>query len=64
MPQEYIDAIEAAIERMVEGRRKLVSVVGTRNGGDAAAENLVKAQVAIEALYRARDDEKRRLAGD
>jgi hypothetical protein len=61
MAQEDIDAIDAAIQRMVEGRRGLVARVGTPQGGDAASENFVKLQAAIEALHRAREDEGKRL---
>ncbi|WP_156373644.1 MULTISPECIES: hypothetical protein [unclassified Rhizobium] len=64
MGNEYVDAVEAAIERTVNARRNLMAAVGTRDGGDKAIDNIIRYQNALEALYRARDNEKSLLSPD
>ena len=61
MSNENIEAIDAALQRALEDRRRLVLLTGGRQGQPEDAKAFIAAQDTIEALLAARDDEVQRL---
>ncbi|CDN49073.1 hypothetical protein [Neorhizobium galegae] len=60
MAQEHLDAVEAAIENLVKRRRELVAAL-VSSITQTQTDELLRAQSALEALYRAKADEQQRM---
>jgi len=57
MAAQHVQEIDAAIKELVSSRRQEILQIAQNGANPGPLKNLVEIQAAIEALYRAREQE-------